>query len=93
MASKCDGWTAKIKISEFLTASILSLVKVTFLYPSNSEMEFKCRFVKYNVVMALVVINPFAIDFPKFPVPIMAIFMVLISCCHDPDSYRDTNVF
>ena len=33
---------------------------------------------KYKDVIALAFINPFAIEHPKFPVPMMAIFIILI---------------
>jgi len=75
---KCLGCTAKIIISEFLTASSLSEVKITLLYLLNFIMELVFLFVKYKESTTLFVNNPFAIDCPKLPAPIIATFIIIL---------------
>ena len=65
-------------MSEFLTAFLLSEVKKTFEYPLYSLIFSKFLLVKYNEVIAFLVINPVAIDHPKLPVPMIAIFIIYL---------------
>ena len=53
-----------------------TVTRWTFLYPSNSSKLSKLRRVKYNDVIALFKISPLAMDRPKFPVPMIAIFIL-----------------
>ena len=66
---------AKIKISEFSTAILLSFVTVTLSYFSNSAIAVVSLLVRYILVAPLLFKMPLAIESPKLPVPIMAVFM------------------
>jgi hypothetical protein len=75
MASICFGLTAKIIQSEDFTASSLEEVALKpFSYNSARADEF----LRVNVISLTLKFpdstNPWAIDNPRFPAPMMAIF-------------------
>src|SRR5690606_4273267 len=74
----CLGCKAKIIMSDCSTATILSFVIVTCSTVLKLFTAVVFLSLKYKDVNVLFLISPLAIELPKFPVPIMAIFIMLV---------------
>ena len=62
-------------MSEAATASLLSELRVTFFLSFQCDNCAGLRLVRYKVVKVSFTTKPLAMLSPKFPVPMMAIFM------------------
>ena len=78
MSAKWTGCTAKIRMSDSRTASLLSDPTCTFPYSRYGSRTSRLRRVRYMRVAPPLWRMPSAMEHPRFPAPMMAIFIGLV---------------